>query len=140
MILRLVTTSLTTSCSRPGVEVLRVLAEDDHVDVRVLVARLQTRQLRTGRTLANRSSCLRRATLTLWNPPAIGVVTGPFKPDAGALQRIEHVLRQISPLDCSIIVACQFDALPFDRDAGGLDGANGGVGDFGSDAVAGNQT
>ena len=41
----------------------------------------------TGRRLANRSSALRSPTLTLVNPPPIGVVTGPFR--ATLLRRIE---------------------------------------------------
>ena len=42
---------------------------------------------RTGRRLANRSSALRRPTLTLVKPPPIGVVTGPFS--ATLLRSIE---------------------------------------------------
>ena len=61
----------------PRVEVLGVLAHDDDVDA-LRSATAPTGMFHTGRRLANRSSALRRPTLTLVNPPPTGVVTGPL--------------------------------------------------------------
>ena len=77
---KLVTTSFTTSCSRPEYK--------SSVFSRKITMSISTSSKRvfnpgsecTGRTLANRSKCLRSATLTLGNPPPMGVVTGPLRP------------------------------------------------------------
>ena len=92
----------------------------------------------TGRRFAYRSSALRSPTLTLVKPSAIGVVTGPFSATlfrwidsmqldrqrlAGALERERR--RPVT--------------FPVDRDAGGREDAQDRFGDFGADAVAGNE-
>ena len=77
MIFRLSTTPGTTSCSRPGVEVLGVLADDDQIDA-LERATARPGRFHTGRRFAYRSSALRSPTLTLVKPSPIGVVTGPL--------------------------------------------------------------
>ncbi len=94
----LVTTSFTTSCSRPEYRssvfsrkmTMSILTSDE--------TRLIPGIVRTGRTFAYRSSCYRSATLTLVKPPAMGVVTGPFKPMLVRAERINDVRRQHFPL------------------------------------------
>ena len=78
MIFKLSTTSLTTSCSRPEYR-SSVFSRKITMSIFTSWKRVfKPGSVNTGRTLANRSSCLRMATLTLLKPPAIGVVTGPF--------------------------------------------------------------
>ena len=81
---------------------------------------------------------MRSPTLTLVNPWPIGVVTGPFS--ATLFRRIESSSSAGSALagplereDPGVM------ALPLDRNAGGGDDAEHRVGDFGTDAVAGNE-
>ena len=81
---------------------------------------------------------MRSATLMLWWPPPIGVAVGPFRPTRVDFERGEDIVgNQLSLFGEGAHAG--FDALPFDRDAGGVNGANGRVGHFGSDAVAGDE-
>ena len=94
--------------------------------------------MRTGRKLVYSPSFLRSATLMLWWPPPIGVAVGPFKPDACHFQRSEHVVRYQLALFGERAQA-GFLALPINRNSCGVNGSYGSVGDFGSDAVAGDK-
>ena len=81
---------------------------------------------------------MRRPTLTLVNPSAIGVVTGPFS--ATLLRWIESMSSTGSgaagPLEREHAGVVP---LPLDRDAGRREDAQHGFGDFRTDAVAGNE-
>ena len=65
-----------------GVDVLGVLAEDDHVDLLGVPAPGRARRGTSapGRRQTYRSSTWRRATLRLRMPPPTGVVSGPLMP------------------------------------------------------------
>src|SRR5580698_4127704 len=77
---RLVTTSFTTSCSSPEYR-SSVFSRKITMPIFTSENRDATPGSdRTGLTLAYKSSRFRSATLTLANPPPIGVVTGPFNP------------------------------------------------------------
>ena len=77
---------------------------------------------RTGLTFAYKSSLFRKATLTLGNPPPIGVVTGPFNPTRGVFQGCRTSLRrEASGLADHLFV--QFNDFPIDRNTGSIDSA-----------------
>ena len=93
---------------------------------------------RTGRTLANRSSFLRSATLTLVYPPPTGVVTGPFNPTWVRSRLSMHVRRQgLAGLHDQVGV--QLGHFPIDADSGCIHRAARRRGDLGSNTVARDQ-
>ena len=85
-----------------------------------------------------RPSFLRSATLMLWCPPPIGRGGGALQSHAGHFERGEDLVRDQLALFGERVQA-GFLALPFDRHSGGIDGAYGSVGDFGSNAIAGDK-
>ena len=119
------------------VQTFRVLANDDQIEFRIAAGNIwQARESAAG--WHTRSSALRKPTLTEVKPLPIGVVTGPLS--ATLLRRIESssVLRQrfakfLQRLRARVV------SLPFNLDARSFDDAHYVGGDFGADAVAGNQ-
>jgi hypothetical protein len=79
-----------------GVEIFRVLAHDDQVHV--VEAGTDVREIRDRLRFAYRSSALRKPTLTLENPPPMGVPTGPFS--ATLFRRIDSMRSSGSGVPC----------------------------------------
>ena len=137
MIFRLSTTPGTTSCSRPEYK--------SSVFSRTMTRSTCSKRdrtcgrLETGRRFAYRSSAFRSPTFTLVKPSPTGVVTGPFR--ATRLRRIDSSSvvgqRRAVLLDCD---EARVMALPVHIDTGRFDDADNGVGDFGPDAVTGDES
>ena len=115
---------------------LGVLAHEHDVDVVVAAAR--RRSCCAGRTFAYRSNVLRSATLTERKPSPTGVSSGPL-----SASRVRLIESSVASGIGSPYVATP--AMPAtcrshsNVGARGLENADGGVGDVGPDAVAGNQ-
>ena len=81
---------------------------------------------------------LRSATLTERKPPPIGVSSGPLSASSVLSDRLDGLVRHrvVELVDGR---HAREAAIPIELRAGGFENANGGVGDVGPDAVAGNQ-
>ena len=68
----------------------------------------------------------------------MGVVTGPFEPDAGAVETIDYMFgKRLARLENH--VGIQFDDLPIDANARGIHGAARSARHFRADAIARDQ-
>ena len=121
-----------------GVQVLGVLAEDGQVDGHVAEARLQARQHAHRPEVDVEPQLLAQRHVDALVAAGDGRGRGTLQADARDLERGEHVVGdQLALLGQRAHAGLH--ALPLDANAGGFHRAHGGLGHFGSDAVAGNE-
>ena len=74
----------------------------------------------------------------LEKPSPTGVVTGPFKPNVGALDRLDQFFGNVFVILLEGLGA-RLKNFPLELHAGRFQNAHGGLGNFGANAVAGNK-
>jgi hypothetical protein len=120
----------------PGIKALGVLAEDDQINIGE--AGCKMRQILDGPKFANNSKRLRSSTLMLENPPPIGVVTGPLSPTRVRSDGLGQLVWDV--FSCIFKASAPAAKLSHSNfTAGCFEDADGGPGNFGADAVAGDE-
>ena len=139
MIFRLSTTPGTTSCSRPEYRSSVFSRKMARSSGRSLKAGLQARQHAHRPEIHVEAQLLAQGHVDALVAAGDGRGGGAFEADARGFERGEHVVgNQLAVLGQRAHAG--FDALPLDGDAGGFHRAHGGLGHFGSDAVAGDES
>ena len=136
MIFRLSTTPGTTSCSSPAYRSLRVLADDD--EIHALEPRRDAGQIPDGPQVRVQVERLAEPDVDAGEPRPDRRRHRPFQRDLVAANRVDELHRQ------RLSRALERDdaglkALPFDRHARGGENPQDRFGDFGPDAVAGDE-
>jgi hypothetical protein len=121
-----------------GVEVLGVFTEDDHVDVDIGEACLESRQHLDGAYVGEQVELFAQGDVDAFEAAGDGGGDGAFEAGACFVEGVEDHGGQFDA-EGGDDVAGQLRAVPDDFDACGFDDTDSGVGDFGSDAVAGDE-
>ena len=116
------------------IEIFGVLAKDHHVDVYIHVARLHARQRADGADVGKQVHLLAKRYIDAGKAAADGSGDRALEADARAVQRFQQVWRKHLP-GLHDDFGGEFHALPIDLYASGINGANGCIGHFGTNAI-----
>ena len=122
-----------------GIEILGVLAEDGQIERQIVEARLEAGQHAHRAEIRVEAELLAQRHVDALVSAADRGGGGSFEADARHFERSEDIVGNQLALFGERAHA-GFDALPFDGDAGGVHSAYGSVGNFGSNAVAGDES
>ena len=123
---------------QPGVQVFGILTKDGEVDRHIVIARFQTRKHAHGPEIGIEAELLAKLHVDALMASADRSGGRALQSDSADFEGSEDFARQQFAVFFER-AETGFDTLPFNRGAGGVDGANGGFGHFGADAVAGNK-
>lgn len=122
-----------------GVEIFSVFAEDDEVDGDVLEAGFDAGEGVDGADVGEEIEFLAEGDVDALEAAGDWGGDGAFESDSGAIEGVNDGVGD--GLFCAFDdFAGELDAIPIDGYAGGVDGADSGSGDFGTDAVAGEES
>ena len=122
-----------------GVEVFGVFAENHHVDFDVGEARGDAGQRVHRAHVGVEIEALAQGDVDAGETASDGRGDGALEADAGAVEAIENALgERLAGLENQ--GGAELGDFPIDGDAGGIDGAARGLGDFGTNAIAGNES
>ena len=119
-----------------GVEALSIFADDDEIDIGI--TRRNVRQIADGTEVGVELELLAQRDVDAGKAATDGRGHRPLQGDAGALNRFDDLFGDVLPVLLESVGAYG-EGFPFELDAGGFEDADGCVGNFRPDAVAGDE-